>query len=254
MMLLYYWYMIIHWYIVPIKILSRLVQYRATCSLINKYNMIKYILVKCFGENMIRKSSKPNRQVERTKSWIFDALMLLMDEKPYDKITVSDIADKAGIARPTFYRNFDDKDDVILEYLLNTVNIELLTKEQNKKEDKQDIILLLFDYKYMIKHQKNLKKVLSTADIENRIFREIQKYPISLIENYKKQFSVEEYLICRYKICYQITGSLRILFDWFINNMPMPAEKFIPMINAMNIPKTVQYRNIPGVEVRIKEE
>jgi hypothetical protein len=77
---------------------------------------------------------------------------------------------------------------------------------------------------------------------------------MSLIERYKKQLTAEEYLICRYKICYQITGSLRILFDWYINGMPMPIEKLIPMLNAMNIPKTVQYRHIPGVVVRLKGE
>jgi len=202
----------------------------------------------------LQKSNKDNRQVKRTKTWIFDALMLLMDKKPYEKITVSDIADKAGIARPTFYRNYNDKDDVIFEYLMNTVNIELSNTGKSKNEDKEEVIALIFDFKYMIKHQKNLKKILSTADIENRIQRELQKYPMSLIERYKKQLSAEEYLICHYKICYQITGSLRILLDWFINNMPMPLEKFIPMINAMNIPKTVQYRNIPGIIVRLKNE
>jgi AcrR family transcriptional regulator len=199
----------------------------------------------------LKKSTAHNRQVQRTKSWIFEALMLLMDEKPYNKITVSDIADKAGIARPTFYRNYDDKDDVVFDYLMNTFNTELLNDE---KGDKQDTIVLIFDNKYMIKHQKNLKKILSTADIESRIFRDLQKYPMSLIERYKKQLSAEEYLICRYKICYQITGSLRILFDWFINNMPMPIEKLIPMLSAMNIPKTIQYRNIPGVVVCLKDE
>jgi cytidylate kinase len=180
--------------------------------------------------------------------------MLLMDEKPYNKITVSDIAVKAGVARPTFYRNYNDKDDVIFEYLMNTVNIELSNTEKNKKEDKENVIVLMFDLKYMIKHQKNLKKILSTADIENRIQRELQKYSMSLTERYKKQLSLEEYLICRYKICYQITGSLKILLDWFVNNMPMPSEKFIPMINAMTIPKTVQYRNIPGIIVCLKNE
>jgi AcrR family transcriptional regulator len=177
--------------------------------------------------------------------------MLLMDEKPYDKITVSDIADKAGVARPTFYRNYDDKDAVVYEFLTKYFSTELLNAE---KDDKQDTIVLVFDYKYILKHQKNLKKILSTADIENRIFRDQQKYPLSLIERYKKQLSAEEYLICRYKICYQITGSLRILFDWFINNMPMPIENLLPMLNAMNTPKTMQYRNIPGVIVRLKGE
>ena len=203
---------------------------------------------------MIQKPSKHNRQVERTKSWIFDALMLLMDEKPYDKITVSDIADKAGVARPTFYRNFDDKDEVILQYLNKSFNSELMSTEKNDKGDKPNNIVLTFDVTYLIKNQKNLKKILSTADVEARIYRELQIYTLSLIKSYKKLLSAEEYLICHYKICYQMTGSLKVLFDWFINNMPMPIEKLVPMLNAMNIPKTVQRSNIPGVEVRIKKE
>jgi len=203
---------------------------------------------------MIRNSSKPNRQVERTKSWIFDALMLLMDEKPYDKITVSDIAEKAGVARPTFYRNFDDKDEVIMQYLSNSFNTELLSTEKVNKEDKPNNIVLTFDVSYMIKHQKNLKKVLSTASVEAPIYRKLQIYTLSLIKSYKKLLSAEDYLICHYKICYQMTGSLKVLFDWFINNMPMPIEKLVPMLNAMNIPTSIQRGNIPGVEVRIKEE
>jgi len=192
----------------------------------------------------LQKSSSHNRQVQRTKSWIFDSLMLLMDEKPYDSITVSDIAEKAGVARPTFYRNFDDKDEVVLQYLNNSFGTE--------NDDKHNNIVLLFDHKYLIKHQNNLKKILSTASIENRIYRELQYYSVFLTEQYKKQLSAEDYLICRYKICYQITGSLRIFFDWFINNMPMPVDNIVSMLNAMNIPKTVQYRDIPGVVVRLK--
>jgi AcrR family transcriptional regulator len=202
---------------------------------------------------MLKYSGKPNRQVERTRSWIFDAVMILMDEKPYNKITVSDICEKAGIARPTFYYNFDDKDEVILQYLSNSLNTELMDMEKTT-DDKQCNIVLTFNVKYMINHQKNLRKVLSTADVEARIYRELQAYTLSLIKSYKKQLSAEEYLICRYKICYQLTGSLKILFDWFINGMPMPVEKLILMLNTMNIPKTVQYPNIPGIEVRIKSE
>ena len=204
----------------------------------------------------MQKSGKPNRQVQRTKSWIFEAVMLLMEEKPYDKITVSDITEKAGVARQTFYRNYNDKDDVIFDYLMHTFSTELLNTEKPGKNDKQDTIVLVFDHKYMIEHQKNLKKILSTADIENRIFRDVQKYPISFLEHYK-ELSAEEYLVCRYKLCYQITGSLKVFFDWFVNNMPMPVEHIITMLNVMNNPKNpkaVQYRNIPNILVKIKDE
>jgi AcrR family transcriptional regulator len=203
---------------------------------------------------MSQNKSKPNRQIQRTKSWIFDAIILLMDKKPYDKITVSDIIEKAGIARQTFYRNYGNKGDVIFEYLRNSFNSDLLKIENETKQDKQDHIVFTFNYGYMINHRKNIKKIVSIADIKNRIIHELQEFPISLTDHYKDTLSSEDYLICRYKICYQITGTLNIFFDWFINDMPLPAEKFISMLNAMNIPNTVQYRNIPNIIVRLKNE
>lgn len=174
--------------------------------------------------------------------------MLLMDEKPYHRITVSDITEKAGIARQTFYRNYNDKDDVIFEYLNNMLKTDLLKMENNGKRNN---IVLTFNYNYMIKHRDNLKKILSVADIQERIFHAIREFPLSLIERYKETFSSDEYIICRYKLCYQIIGCLKILFDWFINDMPMPVDKIVSMLNAMNTPKAMQYRNIPNIIISI---
>ena len=199
------------------------------------------------------KTGKPNRQVQRTKSWIFEAVMLLMDEKPYDKITVSDITKKAGVARQTFYRNYNDKDDVVFEYIARIFSAESFALEKDKKDDR-NIIVLMIDYAYMANNKETLKKILSVTDIENRVINEGQKFPMSLIEHYRKALSAEEYLICRIKLCYQITGCLRVLFDWFINDMPMPVKNIVSMLNAMNIPKTALYRNIPNIVVRIKDE
>ena len=200
---------------------------------------------------MSQKTGKPNRQVQRTKSWIFDAVMLLMDEKPYDKITVSDITEKAGIARQTFYRNYNDKDDVVFEYIAKIFSAESLSVEKDKKDDR-NIIVLMIDYKYISDNKKVLKKILSITDIENRVISEGQKLPMSLMENYKNILTAEEYLICRIKMCYQITGCLRVLFDWFINDLPMPVDSIVGMLNGMNTPRTAQYRNIPSIIVRLK--
>ena len=44
---------------------------------------------------------------------IMDAVMQLMTEKMYMEITVTDIINKAGVARASFYRNFNSIHDVI---------------------------------------------------------------------------------------------------------------------------------------------
>ena len=142
---------------------------------------------------------------------------------------------------------------MLFEHLQNTFNSELLKIESNVKNRKQDIFVLTFNYKYMIENRENLKKILSLESIKNRIVSDIENYPISLIENYKDILTPEDYLICRYKISYQVIGSLKIFFDWFIGDMPFPVNLLVSMINAMNIPREVQYRHIPGIEVRIIE-
>jgi AcrR family transcriptional regulator len=107
---------------------------------------------------MSKDEKMPNRQVQRTCSWILEAVMLLMDEKPYDKITVSDIVEKAGIARQTFYRNFKDKDEVIVRYFSTIFNSEMLSVENISGKDNQDTIVLTFNIKYMVNHRTNLEK------------------------------------------------------------------------------------------------
>jgi len=197
---------------------------------------------------MSQKVSSGNRQVKRTRMWIFEALMLLLEEKPYDKIGVSDITTKAGIARQTFYRNYSGKDDIVSEYLSDTISLE----PETKKGDRQGNIVLTFNIKYMLENRDNIKKMLSIVEIEHRIRNEAKEFPITMMEQYRGKLSAAEYLLCRYKLYYQLIGCLQAFFDWFINDMPMPVEEVVSMLNALNIPSAVMYRNLPNIVVRIQ--
>ncbi len=53
---------------------------------------------------------------EYTRHYIVQALFKLMSEYNYEKISVKDIAEKAGVGRATFYRHFKRKEDIILFY------------------------------------------------------------------------------------------------------------------------------------------
>jgi AcrR family transcriptional regulator len=81
--------------------------------------------------NMSHKTMAHNKKTQLTRSWIFESLMLLIDQKPYEKITVSDISKKAGIARQTFYRSYADKNALLLEYFAGMINTDLLETENS---------------------------------------------------------------------------------------------------------------------------
>ncbi len=53
---------------------------------------------------------------EYTRHYIVQALFKLMASYEYEKISVTDIAEKAGVGRATFYRYFKRKEDVIIYY------------------------------------------------------------------------------------------------------------------------------------------
>jgi AcrR family transcriptional regulator len=206
----------------------------------------------CYKGVKMLQEPNVNKQVIRTRSWIFEALMLLMDSKPYDKITISDICAKAGIARPTFYRYYNDKDDVVFECFKKILDIAV--EKTSERTSVNRLITLSFNFNYMIEHQKELQKILSNTEIVGRVFSQLHSFPESLIEQYKPILTAEEYLICRYKICYQIVGSMRVLFDWFENDMPVDKERLVEMLNIMATPRKVKYRNVPSIVVRVNEE
>jgi AcrR family transcriptional regulator len=58
-------------------------------------------------------AGKQDRRVRRTKELLRSALIALITEKGYDRLTVQDIIDRADVGRSTFYAHFRDKDDLL---------------------------------------------------------------------------------------------------------------------------------------------
>jgi AcrR family transcriptional regulator len=197
------------------------------------------------------KAQPKNRQVERTRSWLLEAGLLLMDEKPYSKITVSDITEKAGIARQTFYRNYKDKDEVIIKYFVKIFNSEMLEVENISDRNKQDMIVLTFNIKYMIEHKTNLMKMLSIVGIEDIFTDSFTEWQNFLFNQKKSRLSPEARLVYRYKLFYQITGILVVIMDWFKNNMPITVENLARLLNHFTVETKANHVNVPNIKIRM---
>src|SRR5437879_2567800 len=57
---------------------------------------------------------KMDARVRRTRDSLGDALVTLMQEKPFDSITVQEVLDRAGVGRSTFYAHYRDKEDLFM--------------------------------------------------------------------------------------------------------------------------------------------
>ena len=53
----------------------------------------------------------------RSQEWLTQALIELMEEKPFARITVKDICRKADLSRQTFYNVFSSKEEILQSFL-----------------------------------------------------------------------------------------------------------------------------------------
>ena len=88
-------------------------------------------------------------EIKTVKERIETALVQLMEEKPFQEITVTDLIQKAEVARVSFYRNFSSTADVIdslTAKLANTFLVDLkeLLSHPNERKARE----FLFGYLY----------------------------------------------------------------------------------------------------------
>lgn len=68
--------------------------------------------------------------MERTKESIIRTFSQLLDERPYNKITVKDIVERCGISRNTFYYHFQDI-PALLQEIMDNLADKLIAEHYN---------------------------------------------------------------------------------------------------------------------------
>ncbi len=176
---------------------------------------------------MFNRKVTTNPLAIRSQRWICNALMELMKEKPYNKISITEICNKANLVRETFYRNFSSKDAVV-KYCLEEKFDEFL---DNIKIDKSNLTLYDMGINYFSywKEEKEFLKIL----IENKLLNII-------LENFSEQFSKiidqlikkEESMQVKSYIIDMYAGAFtNLLVKWIQNDCKEPPEEMARIIN-----------------------
>ena len=110
---------------------------------------------------------KDDLRVIKTKLALYNALIDLMKYKTFEEIKVSDICNKALVNRSTFYSHFEDKYELLTDYI-NSLKIELtkeLEKNQSIKSSKEYYIEMM---KLFLNHVEEKKDSYLAIAINNR--------------------------------------------------------------------------------------
>ncbi len=167
---------------------------------------------------------KENKQVTRSKEWIFTALMTLMKKNAFRNISIGDITEKAGVARLTFYRNFESKEDILINqgrkiYEQLMIDLESGISEENVPYNSIKKIISVFnDY-------ADLFEVL----LKNRLdYLIMQSFEVEISNILKRILGINK--DDKYKVKFYEGALFAIAVEWIKNSRKESIEEMTNII------------------------
>ena len=153
---------------------------------------------------------------EYTRHYIVQALFKLMSSYEYEKISVTDIAEKAGVGRATFYRYFKRKEDIILYYFEHNAKV-FIFEQRIYPRCREDYIKIVTDVFTLFRQNKEPLKLLRRAHLEFIYLDYLNKNFVALFQNeYDEKHSYTPYLYA---------GMLfNVSMAWLDNDCKEPIE------------------------------
>ena len=110
-------------------------------------------------------------------AYITEALLKLLEKKVYKDISITEICEKAGVTRMSFYRNFDSKEDILFRHVREITDAFLEESSINYKSDStHEYFIKLFTHMYRQKelclHLYKAGLIYMVKDEFDRVFLE----------------------------------------------------------------------------------
>ncbi|MBE6090521.1 MULTISPECIES: TetR/AcrR family transcriptional regulator [Clostridium] len=169
-------------------------------------------------------------RIRRTHKLLFDALTLLLSEKSFDNITITDICEKAMVHRTTFYKHFEDKYHLLDSLISQLVqNFEEKSTEQTPVDNPRQYYVNLF--RLLLEHMQENIKMYSVGLLNNgSTIKVLQKI---VVGRTKSRLESDEangliFLIPAPILSEFYSSSMVSLAIWWLeNNMPLSIDEMV---------------------------
>lgn len=113
--------------------------------------------------DILRMSNKESNRL--TRECLQTALIALMGQKPFDKITISEVVRRSGVSRTAFYRNYESKEDVLND--VSNTFIELMSASFSNQHFTKDRRGWYYEFFSQIKKNAPMFRLLMQAHMLN---------------------------------------------------------------------------------------
>ena len=171
-----------------------------------------------------------------------EALLVLLERKEYEFITVKEICQKAGVNRSTFYLHYESMDDLLQE-TIETLNKRFYEYFNQKKvedivqsTDKSDLFLITPEYlkPYLTFIEQN-KRAYSLFYSKPKLFgteKTFNKMYQAIFQPILRKYGVAEEDMT-YVFSYYSGGVIAVVKNWVKQNFDKPVDDVIRIITSV---------------------
>lgn len=189
-------------------------------------------------------NQKEDRRVRRTRRRLRDALIQLILEHGYEKITIQEITDAADLSRATFYLHYKTKDELLASSLEEMFD-ELVTSMESfimkpDLDEHSEAPPSLAAFQHVAEYSELYKSLLGDRGVSSVIYRTID-YIARLLQRQFERLLGEEQdnpTAIQYEIVAQsMAGSLFAMVSWWLEkDMPHSPLEMARMYHRMSTP------------------
>ena len=164
-------------------------------------------------------------RVKRSRLLLTEALLELMKEKTFREIQVTEIADRAQVARPTFYLHYKSKQELLLSLVDDVFNefYEALSAATfNDQIDPKQQNVMVFQY---WERYADILRMVIEADIHDEFRSRIRIYFSQVMAQFIPEGVRENNPRTEFIIDFVSGGAYSLLTQWIIRDMPYSAEQ-----------------------------
>lgn len=172
----------------------------------------------------VEKFSEPMEKLNagkvRSMNLITTALFELLETKRFADISVTDICERAGVSRKTFYRNFDSKPSVVGR-LVDQVFYEFYSKNDFKKTGARKVYL--YWYEYML-CTREFSLIFFDPELYDFMIKKIREFvELEVNESLHNAVSFDP-MLESYYLDFAASGIAAIMRGWMKDDCRTPAK------------------------------
>ena len=165
------------------------------------------------------------RSAVRSRKMIQQAFADMLQEKPVDKITVTDVVKKADINRGTFYAHYTGVQDLIRGILEEHMMIIKDMVWESVTDNKVPNPRVAFAHvSTLLGENLDFYRKALTSSIGEAILEQVRTLLLEFLLEYEDEFSNMDHEYYIFVISFGTGGAIALYRDWFHGKLPLSLE------------------------------